>query len=182
MPKRVGRRLSSLGPSRPHWMCGIGATTSADFCLAHHGLHRGSGKPHSLERGRSPRIKPRSVVAQVSAYRRVRRLPSHPWSPQSSCPHLVLLQIGVVTWFVDLLQAPNLAQGTSTPYNHAPYGRTPRVGADSPENRSVWFADGREPLIAIVSPQCPACGGDIRLRGDGWQEPLAPAGLRVWVY
>jgi len=32
---------SSFGPSRPHWVCGIGTTTSADFCLAHHGLHRG---------------------------------------------------------------------------------------------------------------------------------------------
>jgi hypothetical protein len=31
---------SSFGPSRPHWRCGFGTTTAADFCPARFGFRR----------------------------------------------------------------------------------------------------------------------------------------------
>ena len=63
----------------------------------------------------------------------------HHARPQASFPPWVApeqllspraLPIGAVTWSVDLLQAPNLAQGTYTPYHHARDGRTSGAGSD----------------------------------------------------
>ena len=54
-----------------------------------------------------------------------------PWVAPEQLPSPRALPIGVVTWSADLLPAPNLAQGTCTPYNHAHDGRTPSDAADS---------------------------------------------------